>query len=89
MTLNKYKEITMEVCKKKKWDNVPIENLWMYLIEEVGELASAIRRNTNQFTDGKKTNIQGEIMDVMSYLFQIADIFDIDLDEAFETHIKT
>ena len=87
--LNKYKELTMDVCRKKKWDNVPIENLWMYLTEEVGELASAIRRNTNQFSDGKKTNIQGEIMDVMSYLFQIADVFDIDLDEAFDIFLKS
>lgn len=84
LTLNECKKVTMDICKKKGWDEQPVENIWMFLTEEVGELASAIRRTTNQFADKKKTNVEGEIMDVMSYLFQIADIFDIDLDNAFQ-----
>ena len=83
-TLNFYKEATKNVCKQKGWDNVSVEYLWMFLIEEVGELASAIRRHKKQFPDRKKVNIEGEIMDVLSYLFQFADIFNIDLDKAWE-----
>ena len=86
--LNYYKKETMKVCKEKGWDNVSVEYLWMFLIEEVGELASAIRRHKKQFPDRKKVNIEGEIMDVLSYLFQIADVFDIDLDNAWKDHIK-
>ena len=86
--LNTYKEKTRELCKKKGWDGVSVESLWLFLVEEVGELASAIRRNTNNFTDRKKTNIEGEIMDVMSYLFQIADIFNIDLDKEWAEYSK-
>ena len=88
LTLNECKQATMEICKKKGWDKVPVENIWMYLTEEIGELASAIRRSTNQFYDRKKTSIEGEIMDVLSYLFQIADIFDIDLDYAMQKHLS-
>ena len=88
MTLNDCKLQTMEICKRKKWDKVPVENIWMYLTEEIGELASAIRRSTNQFSDRKKTNIEGEIMDVLSYLFQIAHIFDIDLDSAMKDYLE-
>ena len=88
MTLNTCKKETMNICRKKGWDKVPVENIWMYLTEEIGELASAIRRSTNQFSDRKKTSIEGEIMDVLSYLFQIADIFDIDLDKAMENHLS-
>ena len=72
---------------KKGWDGVSIDHLWLFLIEEVGELASSIRRTTNNFSDRKKVNIEGEIMDVMSYLLQIADIFDINLDEAWDKYI--
>tara|TARA_B100001996_G_C18504902_1_gene532936 strand:- start:351 stop:683 length:333 start_codon:yes stop_codon:yes gene_type:complete len=86
MSLNKYKQETMYICKLKGWNNVDIPHLFMFLTEEVGELASAIRRSTHQFSDRKKISIEGEIMDVMSYLFQIADIFDIDLDKAWENH---
>ena len=87
-TLNEYKKITKEVCVRKGWSNVSIEYLWMFLIEEIGELASAIRRHKKQFPDRKKINVEGEVMDVLSYLFQIADIFEIDLDKAWETHIN-
>ena len=86
MSLNKYKEETLKVCKTKGWDNVDVEHLWLFLIEEVGELASAIRRSTNKFNDRKKTNIEGEVMDVLSYLFQISSVFNIDLDEAWDKY---
>ena len=88
LSLNKCKTETMNICRKKGWENVPVENIWMYLTEEIGELASAIRRSTNQFSDRKKTSIEGEIMDVLSYLFQLAEVFDIDLDVAMETYLK-
>ena len=63
--------------------------LWMLITEEVGELASAIRRTTNNFTDKKKVYIEGEIMDVMSYLFQLADRFQVDLDSAWKAHVAS
>ena len=83
-SLNYYKNITKKICIEKGWHNVSVEYLWMFLIEEVGELASAIRRHKKQFPDRKKVNIEGEIMDVLSYLLQLADIFDIDLDNAWD-----
>ena len=83
-SLNYYKMKTRNVCLEKGWQNVSVEYLWMFLIEEVGELASAIRRHKKQFPDRKKVNIEGEIMYVLSYLFQLSDIFDIDLDKAWE-----
>ena len=78
---------TKRICIEKGWNNVSVEYLWMFLTEEIGELASAIRRHTKQFPDRKKVNIEGEILDVLSYLFQIADIFDIDLNQAWKKHI--
>lgn len=87
-TLNECKRDTMTMCVKKGWDNVSVEHIWMFLTEEIGELASAIRRATHQFSDGKKINVEGEIMDVLSYLFQISDIFDIDLDQAWRVRHK-
>lgn len=88
-SLNYYKYITKQVCINKGWDHVSVEYLWMFLIEEVGELASAIRRHKKQFPDRKKVNIEGEIMDVLSYLFQLSDIFNIDLDKAWEENRKS
>ena len=87
-TLNECKTITRDLCKSKGWDEVSIPLLWMFLVEEIGELASAIRRATNQFSDRKKVNVEGEIMDVLSYLLQIADKFDVDLDVEWKKRIK-
>ena len=84
MALNSYKNETIKVCKQMGWEKISIENLWMFFIEEVGELASSIRRITTPFADKKKPNVESEVMDVLSYLFQIADKFDIDLDIAWE-----
>ena len=88
LTLNTCKNETMKVCKIKGWDSVGIPHIWMFLIEEVGELASAIRRSSNQFSDRKKANVENEIMDVLSYLFQIAHVYDIDLEAAWEKYHK-
>jgi NTP pyrophosphatase (non-canonical NTP hydrolase) len=60
----------------------------MLLIEEVGELAGAIRRTTNKFNDRKKIYIEGELIDVMSYLFQIADRFNVDLDKTWRERVS-
>uniref|UniRef100_A0A6C0F7F4 NTP pyrophosphohydrolase MazG-like domain-containing protein n=1 Tax=viral metagenome TaxID=1070528 RepID=A0A6C0F7F4_9ZZZZ len=87
-SLNECKMTTIKICKAKGWNDVSTPHLWMFLIEEIGELASAIRRSTNQFTDNKKINIEGEIMDVLSYMFQLAERFDVDLDLEWNKYIN-
>ena len=89
LTLNGCKIETMKICKKKGWDSVSLPHLWMFLTEEIGELASAIRRTSNNFSDRKKTNVENELMDVLSYLFQIADIYNVDLDVAWDRYIRS
>lgn len=79
-SLNHYKSETIALCERKGWANISLDQLWMFLTEEIGELAGAIRRNNNHFQDRKRISIEGEIMDVLSYLFQLAHQFDIDLD---------
>lgn len=78
--LNAYRDLTQQMCIQKGWNKVTIEQVWLYLTEEIGELASAIRRETKQFCDAKKTKIEDELGDVFSYLFQIAAITNVDLD---------
>ena len=89
-TLNTYMKETLDVCRHKKWDSLSLETIWMFLTEEMGELASALRRTqVNQFTDRKKINVESELMDVLSYLFQIAYILNIDLDKTWNSEIKS
>lgn len=80
MSLNSYKTETVNMCKKKGWMGPSIEHVWMFFTEEIGELASSIRRQRNQFRDKKRVKIESEMGDVFSYLFQLADMLEIDLD---------
>ena len=82
--LNAYKDATFALCKQKKWDTTTVEQVWMLLIEEIGELAGSIRRTKKHFSDTKKISISDEFGDVMSYLFQIASMLEIDLDTAWQ-----
>jgi NTP pyrophosphatase (non-canonical NTP hydrolase) len=69
----------------------------MLLNEEMGELASSIRQNQRIYkkTGLKKdrgTDVAMEMGDVFSYLFQLAHMLNVDLDEMWELHrqkIKT
>ena len=89
--LNTYRDTTYEMCEMKGWNRVPIERVWFLLTEEIGELASAIRKSMGiyQKIGVKKirgTDVQMEMGDVFSYLFQIASMMDIDLDEMWYLH---
>mgnify|MGYP000276773751 CR=1 FL=1 len=90
-SLNYYKDETKKVCKTKGWDRVNIDKVWLLLSEEFGELASAIRQHQRTFkkTGLKKdrgTDVTMELGDVFSYLFQLAHMLNIDLDEMWELH---
>ena len=82
--LNNYKDNVMSICRYKGWDNCSVEKVWLLLTEEFGELAGSIRRHNNCFRDKKRVKIEDELGDVFSYLFQIAGILDIDLDQMWE-----
>jgi NTP pyrophosphatase (non-canonical NTP hydrolase) len=84
MSLNNYKMETVEICKRKGWTGTSIEQVWLYLTEEVGELAGSIRREREQFKDGKKVKTESELGDVFSYLFQLSHMLGIDLDIMWE-----
>ncbi len=55
---------------------------FLWLAEEVGELASAIR-------SGTKDELRGEFADVLAWLSTIANVLDIDLTEAVQAKYGT
>ena len=52
-----------------------VDGTFMWLIEEVGELATALR-------DGSREEQMGEFADVLAWLTTIANVVDVDLSEA-------
>lgn len=78
------------MCKMKGWDNVPVDTIWLLFTEEIGELASAIRQRQKRFIKygSHKDEVQNEMGDVFSYLFQLASILNIDLDKMWVDHLN-
>ena len=85
--LNVYKEATRAICVQKGWDKASVEQVWLYLSEEFGELASSIRRYSNQYKDKKRIKIEDEMGDVFSYLFQLSYMLNIDLDAMWHNNV--
>lgn len=89
--MNSYKEQTYELCRTKGWDKAPVSTVWLLFTEEIGELASAIRQYQRNFKKmglkkDRGTDITTEMGDVFSYLFQLAYMLDVDLDDMWLRH---
>ena len=89
--MNQFRDETAQLCKQKGWDKAPVSIVWMLLNEEMGELASSIRqahciyRKTGLKKD-RGTDVVMEMGDVFSYLFQLAHMLNIDMDQMWELH---
>lgn len=79
-----------KTCREKGWDKNSVTEVFLLFTEEIGELAKAIRKETN-FKDEVKSesrdNLREEFADVLNFLLELANRFDIDLTEVyFEKH---
>jgi len=71
---------------ERGFEDTTIPELFMYLSEEVGELAKAARQLTKMHTDSNsdKMEIDRELADVFSYVVDIANLLGVDMEEAFK-----
>jgi NTP pyrophosphatase (non-canonical NTP hydrolase) len=54
-----------------------VEDTFMWLVEEIGELSEAVRKRD-------VSNIREEFADVLAWLLSLANILDIDISESFK-----
>lgn len=85
--LKDYQNYTKDLAAERGWDkNSPLE-IFLLFSEEIGELAKAIRNRMKLYHEpGKKykeNELEDEFADVFSYLLDLANHFNIDLDKAF------
>jgi NTP pyrophosphatase (non-canonical NTP hydrolase) len=91
-TLKDYQEYIQLLCEERGWDkNNPLE-IFLLFSEEIGELAKAIRNRMKLYHEkGKELmedELEDEFADVFSYLLDLANQFDIDLETAFRNKDK-
>ncbi|PID31716.1 RS21-C6 protein [Candidatus Saccharibacteria bacterium] len=79
-----------ETCKANGWDKNSVTEVFLLFSEEIGELAKAIRKTIGfkgEQAPATPDNLREEFADVLNYLLELANRFDIDLTEVyFEKH---
>ncbi|OGD73655.1 hypothetical protein A3K29_00880 [Candidatus Collierbacteria bacterium RIFOXYB2_FULL_46_14] len=85
-TLRDLQNYIRDVGVERGFEDTTIPELFMYLSEEVGELAKAARQLTKMHTDSNsdKMEIDRELADVFSYVVDIANLLGVDMEEAFK-----
>lgn len=85
-TLNDLQKYMDEVCKERGWVKDTYAEKFLLFTEEVGELAKAMRKAVGLYQEKakqKNTELEEEFADVLSYLLDLANCFQIDLEKAF------
>jgi len=75
-----------EVCKERGWTQDSYAEKFLLFTEEVGELAKAIRKTQGLYQEKarqKNLALEEELADVLSYLLDLANCFQVDLETAF------
>jgi NTP pyrophosphatase (non-canonical NTP hydrolase) len=83
-TLADYQQYTLEMIKERGFED-NVEQRFMLLLEEAGELAKAARGHTNiKFAaDTKQKEVEEEAADVFIVLLAICNLLGVDLEKAF------
>jgi NTP pyrophosphatase (non-canonical NTP hydrolase) len=91
-TLPDFQEYIKRLCIERGWDkNQPLE-IFLLFSEEVGELAKSIRNRLKLYHEEgkqlKEDELGHEIADIFSYLIDLANCFEIDMEKAFREKEK-
>lgn len=77
------------LCKERGWDKSDDLEVFLLFSEEVGELAKAIRNKKSLYIEKGKEKpnaqqeLEAEFADVLGYLLELANHFEVDLSQAF------
>jgi NTP pyrophosphatase (non-canonical NTP hydrolase) len=75
-----------EVCQERGWTKDTPSEKFMLFVEEVGELAKAMRKAAGLYEEQAKQrqmSLEEEFADVLSYLLDLANRYEVDLEAAF------
>lgn len=85
-TMQDFQQYVRTMCRERGFDDNTHEEKLLLFVEEVGEMAKAMRKRSRLLLDPTKDNrddLEGELADVLIYLLDIANGYGIDLEKAF------
>lgn len=85
-SLSDYQKLIKKLVIERGYDHETVSQVFTLLVEEVGELAKAIRKYNGQkvHTDSQTHNVAEELADVFWLLIDISNRLDVDLAKAFQ-----
>lgn len=101
MTLPALQAHVDAVCRHFGWDESSNEKCFLLLIEEVGELAKAMRKSMGfaieqnnpdkpvQSAEAVQANLAEEFADVLNYFVELASRFNVDLEQAYKDKLMS
>ena len=85
-TLPELQQYLDAICQERGWTKDSYAEKFLLFTEEVGELAKAIRKTQGLYQERasqKHVELEEEFADVLSYLLDLANCFQVDLEKAF------
>lgn len=85
-TLRDLQQYIAEVCQERGWTKDTPSQKFVLFIEEVGELAKAMRNAAGLYAEQARPrdhNLEEEFADVLSYLLDLANAYQVDLEQVF------
>lgn len=85
-TLRDLQHYLAAVCQERGWTKDTPSDKFVLFVEEVGELAKAMRKAAGLYAERAKPrdmSLEEEFADVLSYLLDLANCFQVDLEQAF------
>lgn len=91
-TLKDLQKYIKDIGIERAWDKNNYLEIFLLFSEEVGELAKSIRNYAGLYAEPSKQNnkneMEEEFADVLNYLLDLANCFNIDLEKAFREKDK-
>jgi NTP pyrophosphatase (non-canonical NTP hydrolase) len=85
-TLSDLQSYLAEVCQKRGWTKDSPAEKFVLFMEEIGELAKAMRNAAGLYAERAKPqqhSLEEEFADVLSYLLDLANAYQVNLEQAF------
>lgn len=89
-SLPEYQSLIRDLAKERGYDSETVSEVFLLLVEEVGELGKSIRKSSGMKVSdhSKKHAVEHELADVFWLVVDLANRFDIDLAQAFDEKEK-
>jgi len=85
LTLAGYQKLISELVLRRGYDKESINEVFLLLVEEIGELAKAIRKSSGMKVGAhsKSHNVEEEVADVFWLVIDLSNRLGVDLAQAF------